>query len=638
MKGQLRSCFLCFFVIFVLSCQEETNSKKYRIGFSQCTGLDAWRRQMLVSMRGELVFHPEMELLYRDAENSSERQIEDIEYFIENKVDLLIVSPNETDPITPVVEKAFQSGIPVIMVDRKISSSMYSAYIGANNYEIGKLAGNYIADLLNGNGSIVEIWGLRGSSPAVERHKGLWDVLRGYPGIRMVGEIDGKWEQDTAKVQVQRKIRNFAPFDLVFAHNDVMAYGAYTVCLKVLPNNKIKFIGIDALPGPIAGTQFVDDNILTASFLYPTGGEESIRIANQILKGLPYEKENTLLSTVIDAKNVRVMKLQYDKLLSQQKDIVRQQELINEQIETYYSQRILILILLVTLIVMIVAAAIAAYNWREKNEINKRLEVKRSEILEQRNTIAAIAEKAELATQEKLKFFTNISHEFKTPLTLIMGPIEELMEKGAEGRINVSENLSMIRKNAMRLLRLVNQLMDFRKIEDRKMLVKASELDVVDFIADIMTAFEKLAQKRKMDFQLITEHKQLYAWFDPDMIDKVIFNLLSNAFKFTNDRGKIYVRITIDDAHKNVVICIEDNGLGMSEEHIRHAFDRFYTGENLTGNGIGLSLSKEFIELHHGELVLTSEKGRGTRFCIMLPFGTAHFDDQQLFSGKFNWQ
>ena len=638
MRSPIRYCFFYLFLILLFSCQGEQNSRKYKIGFSQCTGLDAWRRQMLVSMRGELVFYPEMELLYRDAENSSERQIGDIEYFIDNKVDLLIVSPNETDPITPVVEKAFQSGIPVIMVDRKINSSMYSAYIGANNYEIGKLAGNYIADLLNGKGSIVEIWGLRGSSPAVERHRGLWEVLTKYPDVKVVGEIDGKWEVDTSKVQVRRRIKDFVPFDLVFAHNDVMAYGAYSECLQIFPGNDIKFIGIDALPGPIAGTQFVADNILTASFLYPTGGEESIRIANQILKGLPYEKENTLLSTVIDSKNVRVMKLQYDKLLSQQKDIVRQQEMINQQIETYYSQRILILILLVSLIIMIVAGAIGAYNWREKNEINKRLEAKRSEILEQRNTIAAIAEKAELATQEKLKFFTNISHEFKTPLTLIMGPVEELLERGGDSRINVHENLSLIRKNAMRLLRLVNQLMDFRKIEDRKMLVKASELDVVHFIADIMTAFEKLAQKRKMDFQLVTEHRQLYAWFDPDMIDKVIFNLLSNAFKFTNDRGKIYVTISIDDEQKHITICIDDNGIGMSEEHIRHAFDRFYTGENLTGNGIGLSLSKEFIELHHGELMLRSEKGRGTRFCIMLPFGNAHFDEQQLFSGKFNWQ
>jgi len=593
---------------------------------------------MLVSMRGELVFYPEMELLYRDAENSSQQQIEDIEYFIKNKVDLLIVSPNETDPITPVVEKAFQSGIPVIMVDRKINSSMYNAYIGADNYEIGKLTGDYIVDLLKGKGSMVEIWGLRGSSPAVDRHRGLWEVLAKYPDIKSVGEIDGKWEEDTSKVQVRKEIKRFPPFDLVFAHNDVMAYGAYAVCREILPGNDIKFIGIDALPGPIAGTQFVDDNILTASFLYPTGGEESIRIANQILKGLPYKKENILLSTVIDSKNVRVMKLQYDKLLSQQNDIIRQQKMINEQIEIYYSQRILIFILLVSLIIMIVAGAIAAYNWREKNEINKRLEVKRCEILEQRNTIAAIAEKAEVATQEKLKFFTNISHEFKTPLTLIMGPIEELMERGAGGRPNVNENLSLIRKNAMRLLRLVNQLMDFRKIEDRKMLVKASELDVVYFIGDVMAAFEKLAQKRKMDFQLVTEHKQLYAWFDPDMLDKVIFNLLSNAFKFTNDRGKIYVTISIDDAQKHVMICIEDNGLGMSEEHVLHAFDRFYTGDNLTGNGIGLSLSKEFMELHHGLLTLSSEKGRGTRFCIMLPFGNAHFDEQQLFSGKFNWQ
>ena len=175
-------------------CQENI-----MIGFSQCAEFSVWSMQLLQSMQGEIAFYPEMELLYRDAENSSERQIEDIDYFIKNKVDLLIVSPCETDPITPVVEKAFQSGIPVIMVDRKINSSMYSAYIGANNYEIGKLAGNYIADVLEGKGSMVEIWGLRGSSPAVERHRGLWEVLAKYPDIKTVGEIDGKWEEDTSQ-------------------------------------------------------------------------------------------------------------------------------------------------------------------------------------------------------------------------------------------------------------------------------------------------------------------------------------------------------------------------------------------------------------------------------------------------------
>jgi ABC-type sugar transport system substrate-binding protein/DNA-binding response OmpR family regulator/nitrogen-specific signal transduction histidine kinase len=630
------ACF-GFFIAVLVSCQQAKNEKKYTIGFSQCTGLDAWRRQMLASMKGELAFYPDMELLYRDAENSSERQIADIEDFIEAKVDLLIVSPNETDPITPVVEKAFLQGIPVIMVDRKINSSFYSAYIGANNYEVGKLAGDYIAELLNGKGKIVEIWGLRGSSPAADRHRGLWEVLSNFPNINLVGEIDGKWERDTSKVQVQRRITSFPAFDLVFAHNDVMGYGAYTVCREIFPDNKIKFIGVDALPGPIAGIQFVDDKILTASFLYPTGGEESIRIANQILKGLPYEKENTLLSTVIDTKNVRLMKLQYDKLLSQQKDIVRQQELINQQIQTYYSQRILIFVLLASLIVMIVASAIATLNWLEKTEINKRLESKSKEILEQRNTIAEIAEKAELATQEKLKFFTNISHEFKTPLTLIMAPVEELMSNKEDNKNRVTENLWLIKKNAMRLLRLVNQLMDFRKIEDKKMTPKVSEHDLVYFIGEVMSAFDKVALKRKIEFRMATELSQLNVWFDPDMMDKVIFNLLSNAFKFTNDRGKVILSIAKDEAEKNILIWIEDNGLGMSPEHVTHAFDRFYTGDNLMGNGIGLSLSKELIDLHHGSLTLKSEKGVGTRFCISLPLGNAHFDEQELISGKVRW-
>jgi signal transduction histidine kinase/AraC-like DNA-binding protein/CheY-like chemotaxis protein len=592
---------------------------------------------MLVAMQGELVFHPEMELEYRDAENSSAQQVADIEYFFKQKVDLLIVSPNEAAPITPIVERVFQSGIPVIIVDRKTNSSLYTAYVGADNYEIGRLAGSYVADLLDKEGTIVEIFGLRGSSPAIDRHRGLWDVLSEYPGIRLAGEIDGKWEQDTAKLATRKNMAKFETPDVVFAHNDVMAYGAYTVCQDLFPDNKLKFIGIDALPGPGAGIQFVDDKILTASFLYPTGGEEAVRIAGQILEGQSYLKENILHSTVVDGKNVRVMKLQTDKILNQQNDIVRQQSKINEQIQTYYSQRILIYILLISLVIMIVVGAIAALSWREKNEINKRLETKTSQILAQKDTIAEMAEKAELATQEKLKFFTNISHEFKTPLTLIMAPIEELISKTSDPRTN-KENLGMIRKNAVRLLRLVNQLMDFRKIEDKKMMLKASETDLLLFIRDIMTAFEPVAQKRKIEFRLICDLPHLYAWVDPDMIDKVIFNLLSNAFKFTNDKGRIHVTLFLDSSQRNATIWVEDNGIGMSDEHISHAFDRFYTGDNYGGNGLGLSLSKEFMELHHGSLTLTSEKGRGTRFEIILPLGKAHFDESQLVSSRPDWE
>lgn len=624
-------------IVALVSCNTSDSQKKFTVGFSQCTGGDAWRRQMLVAMKGELAFHPDIKLEYKDAENSNIQQVKDIQDFIDQKVDLLIVSPNEAEPITPVVERAFQKGIPVIIVDRRTNSSMYSAYVGADNYAIGKLAGSYVAEFLNGKGNILEVWGRRGSSPAIDRHRGFIETLSSYPEIKIIGEINGQWELDTAKSELKKEFDSLEPFDLVFAHNDVMAYAAHVVCRQLAPNNKISFVGIDGLPGQGAGIQFVDDKILDATFLYPTGGEEAIRIASQILHGQHFEKENILHSTVIDAKNVRVMKLQSDKILTQQKDIVRQQEKINEQINTYYSQRILIYILLVSLILMIIGGSIAVMSSREKNEANKRLEQKSKEILEQKNMIAAMAEKAELATQEKLSFFTNISHEFKTPLTLIMGPIDELLSKGSDMRSGSKENLNLIKKNAVRLLRLVNQLMDFRKIEDKKMMVRASEMDIIKFIEEVMTAFEKIAVKRKIDFRLVSDLPQLSVWLDPDMLDKVIFNLLSNAFKFTNDKGRIHITVSIDGADKNVLILVEDNGIGMSEDYLKHAFDRFYTGENVSGTGIGLSLSKEFIELHHGQLVLTSEKGKGTRFYITLPLGKAHFEDYQVVSDKLSW-
>src|SRR6187431_1242353 len=157
--------FLLLSTIVLLSCGGASQDKEYTIGFSQCTGGDAWRRQMLSAMKGELLFHPEINLQYRDARGDNTKQINDIRELVRNGIDLLIISPNEASPITPVVEEVFKMGIPVIVVDRKISSSFYTAYIGADNYEIGRLAGSYVSELLRGKGRIMELWGLRGSTP-----------------------------------------------------------------------------------------------------------------------------------------------------------------------------------------------------------------------------------------------------------------------------------------------------------------------------------------------------------------------------------------------------------------------------------------------------------------------------------------
>ena len=620
-----------FLFTALLSCHSGEKQKHYTIGFSQCTGGDAWRNQMLSAMKGELLFYPELNLVYKDAGRDNAKQIRDIEELVSQGIDLLIVSPNEAEPITPIVEKVFRMGIPVIVVDRKISSSFYTSYIGADNYEIGKLAGTYVAEHLQGKGNVMEIWGLRGSTPALERHKGFERVLRDFPGITAVPAINGAWEIDTVKQRLPAAIANVPEVDLVFAHNDVMAYGAYEVFRTARPGNNTRFVGIDGLPGPAAGIQFVDDHILSATFLYPTGGEEAIRIASRILRKEPFEKDNTLLSTVIDAQNVRVMKLQTDKIASQQEDIIRQQEKINEQLNAYTRQSVLLYILLGSLIAAIIGAAAALLAWREKNEVNRQLEAKRNEILDQKNKIAEMAEKAQRATQEKLRFFTNMSHEFKTPLTLILGSIEELASKtGSAAKVKLADNLHLTKQNALRLLRLVNQLMDFRRVEDRKMPLRASELDLVAFVEDVMEAFAKTAARRNIEYRFNTQHETLLVWFDPDKLDKVIFNLLSNAFKFTHDKGRIVLTLSVDDSGKHAIVFVEDNGVGMSPEHADHAFDHFHTGEHAGGTGLGLSLSREFMELHHGSLVLSTALGKGTRFCMMLPLGKHHLAASEM--------
>ncbi|UZR96549.1 hybrid sensor histidine kinase/response regulator transcription factor [Chondrinema litorale] len=622
-----------FLITLILtSCTESTNDIKYRIGFSQCTDADQWRRVMHEEMQREIAFHPEVELIIKNAANSSNKQIQQIKDLLEEDIDLLIVSPNEAAPITPIIEEIYRRGIPVIVIDRKISSSSYTSYVGANNYEIGSLAGKYAAELLNGKGKIIEITGLKGSTPAIERHNGFTQSLKNYPNIEIVKEVEGKWEIDTVKQVFPAILDTIQQANLVFAHNDIMGLGAYEISKQIGRENDIKFIGIDGLAGSNAGLQFVNDGILDATFTYPTGGELSINIALDLLNGKTVSKENILQTTLINNGNIKVMKLQSDKIVEQQKDILRQTALIESQKELYQNQKILMYILLASLSCSLGFGAYILYSLKEKQQTFKKLKAKNKEITKQRNQIEKMALKAEEATQAKLKFFTNISHEFRTPLTLIMAAVEELKELSQHYTSQQNKDLNLINRNAARLLRLINQLMDFRKIENSKMQVYATKHNIVKFIKEIMVEFENLANKNKIDFHLTTNTNQLNIWFDSGMLDKVLFNLLSNAFKFTRDGD--FIRIGIEERilENKVLLVVEDSGSGMTPEHVKFAFDRFYKGNNYEtfGTGLGLALSKEMIKLHHGNLDVSSEMGKGTRFEIELQLGKNHFSTEQL--------
>jgi signal transduction histidine kinase/DNA-binding response OmpR family regulator len=629
MLKQILVCTLFALVLTQHSCVSKNKGAKIKIGFSQCVGSDQWRQSMLEGMKRELSFFPDVTLLYKDANNSTEKQIDQINDLLKEGIDLLIVSPNEAKPLTPIVENIFNKGIPVIVIDRKTASSLYTAYIGGDNYEIGKRVGQYSANLLHGKGNIIEVLGLSGSSPAIEREKGFYDALQPYPQIKMIAQVHGNWLKDKAREELNALPASvLEQASLVFGQNDMMALGAYEAWKKKdLPGN-VHFVGVDALPG--TGLQLVNDKILTASALYPTGGEEAIKTAMAILHHEDFKKENFLKTVLIDSTNVELMKLQGDKINNQQADIEHQQSMIDEQRKIYSNQSTVLLIVLSSLVGAVFLGAITFYYLRENKKINRRLKLQNEEIRNQQQQLIEMSEKAEAAHDAKLKFFTNISHEFRTPLTLILAPLEDLFEN-PKLNIAVKKHLNLVHKNVIRLLRLVNQLMDFRKIETSKLKLRATENNLVDFISEITDAFKEIANKRNIDFRLITTENNLVVWFDVNMLDKVIFNLLSNAFKFTNDNGYIHIYISKSQQDNYAVIKIEDNGIGMTKESVDHAFELFFQGEyeNYKGSGLGLALSKELIQLHKGTIGLSSEKWKGTSFEVKLLLGKAHLEEYE---------
>jgi signal transduction histidine kinase/CheY-like chemotaxis protein/AraC-like DNA-binding protein/ABC-type xylose transport system substrate-binding protein len=622
--------FISTILITMLSgCSEKKKETEYVIGFSQCVGSDLWRKTMLEEMKMELSLHPRARLIYRDANNSSVKQISQVGELLKMDVDLLIISPNEARPLTPIVEQAYSSGIPVVVIDRKTSSTAYTAYVGADNYQIGNMAGQYVSGLLKGKGNIIEIMGLPGSSPTVERERGFAYGLKKNGNIKVTHQLYGDWLKSHAERELFKMRNELSKTDVIFAHNDQMAVAAREVISRLGIKHKISIVGIDALPGQGGGLQMIDTKVIDASMLYPTGGKEAISTAFRILEKEPILKENILQSVVIDSSNVKLMKLQWSKFISQQRDIERQQSLLSEQLSLFENQQVILNITVVTLVLSVVFGGLAFFSLLENRKINKSLEANNLEILDQRNQLIELSKKAEEATEAKLNFFTNISHEFRTPLTLILSPLEDLINNE---KINTlaGRNLKLINKNVFRLLRLINQLIEYRKIEYGKMRIRSTCNNLNDFISDIIETFQPVARKQNVDLRLHAKKMDIMVWFDVNMLDKVIFNLISNALKFAPINGKVHLTITVDSSY--AYLKVEDNGPGMDHEETLHIFEHFYQAESSTkkGSGLGLSLSKELMTLLHGMLSVESLKWQGTIFTVSLPLGSGHLREEEM--------
>lgn len=631
---KLTTATIYLIMVITMFCQfscSTDNPHIYKIGISQLGEGDEWRKDMKEELYRELVFYPHIEAIYRQADYNSNKQIEQIKELINKDIDLLIVCPYEAAPLTSVVEEAFHKGIKIVIVDRNINSELYHSYIGADNFQVGYFAGVYAAKYLNNNGNLIEITGLQTSTPAKEREKGFAEAVKNYPGISIQKVISGDWLEGSVEKQLPPLISELKNTQLIFAHNDVMARTAAAICKKAGLND-IKIIGVDGLPS--TGLSLVENHTLLASVLYPTGGSEAIRIADKLLHNENVPRRNILETIVVDSTNAIMLLQQANKITEQQKNIVRQQQLLERQTKTFKTQRNLIFILVGSLVLSLMLAGLLVYSRSKNIKANKRLHEQNDEISEQSRKIVLMADKAREANEEKLNFFTNISHELKTPLTLILAPTEEALRSKLS--VSVRNQFSLVKKNATRLLLLVNQLMDFRKLELNKMKLELQETDLVQFSQEIVTAFSVFAKQHHIDCRIITNEATLPVWIDCEKIEKVFFNILSNAFKFTGDSGFIHVIIKKDEGSGEAAIRVQDSGIGMGKEEQGRLFEMFYQAsyDSNKGTGLGLALSKELIELHKGRITVQSEKDKGSTFTICLKLGKTHFSEEELRAGK----
>ncbi|OON70096.1 hypothetical protein B0919_04970 [Hymenobacter sp. CRA2] len=616
-------------------CAQSEKAPTYRIGFSQCSTVGPWRKDMLAGMERELTFHPEVELRMLDAHDNSQVQQQQIRELLRDGIDLLIVSPYESGPVTPAVEEAFRRGIPVVLLDRRTASPQYTAYVGGDNLEVGQTAARYAARLLRQHAQALEVLGTPGSSATTDRHRGFVQGLSAYPGMRLVGQVTGHWKEKPLP-ELTKLLQAHPDVTLIFAQNDAMGRAAYQACQELGRTKQVRIIGVDGLAGHNEGIDLVQRGVLDASVLYSPGGEEAIRTALKILKKQPYKRENTLGTLVIDSTNVVSMQQQTDKMVSQQEDILRQQGLLRTLRATYGRQQTVLYGLVVSLLGALVLGAVALKSARRNRQINQQLALRNAEIdainhqlvaqneeiSSQRNQLEAMAAQARADTEAKLRFFTNFSHELRTPLTLILGPVEELLTSGQQLTAPQRHDLGLVRRNAQRLLQLVNQLLDFRKLEVGKMPVRATEGNLVAFVRDIVDAFEKPARLRGLRLRFEAAEPVLMAWFDANVLDKVFFNLLSNALKFTPDGGQITISLQPADQGRRLRVSFADTGRGISEQDRAHIFEWFYQGEQgavAKGSGMGLALAQGLARLHQGELTFSSQPGKGSTFVVTLP-------------------
>lgn len=588
---QMKQWLYVVFLTLVFSACSDNNVKKYVIGVSQCSE-DIWRDKLNNELVMSTYQHDNVTLKFASANDNDRLQKQQIEQFIKEGVNLLIVSPNQIHTISSVIDKAYDAGIPVILFDRKTDSRKYTAFIGADNYEAGHEIGYFIGQQLEGKGNIAEICGLQASSPAIERNRGFMDALKSYPNVKVVARGYGDWIKESGVTAMDSiLVQSKESFQYVFAQNDRMALGA----LQSIKKHKvkgIKIVGIDALPVPGGGMENVRDGNLEASYIYPTRGDSVMQLALNILEKKPYKRDNYLKGALVTKANANVLLMQNEEMNKQTARLNALHGKVDTYLVQYNHQKMYIVLFSIILLLLI---GIMVYIYR---------------------TILMKRRIEEEANKAKLQFFTNISHELRTPLTLIADPVNYIIH---DDNLNSQQRsmLQIVQRNVLVLTQLVSEILDFRKVQNGKMELRLSDFNLAESMKQWIKLFCVSAQKKHIAISMNAPDAVMLR-ADQDKIERICYNLLSNALKYTSEGGEI--SLMAKEEGGRVMISVADNGCGISSDELPYIFDRFYQAKNAgRGTGIGLAIVKAFTELHHGEVSATSVEGKGSTFTIHIP-------------------
>lgn len=594
------------------SCGGKEAHKRFVVGVSQCSE-DTWRDKLNEELRIAATYY-DVDLQIKSANDDVRLQTEQIDRFVEQGVDLLVVAPGQVS-ISPAIDKAYEKGIPVIIFDRRTRSNKYTAYIGADNHDIGASMAEFMANANTEGTEVVELCGLSSSSPAIERDAGFDSVAAHRPNIDIVKKVYADWTEEGAYHVMDSLLSTPYPaFNCLFAHNDRMAMGARRAVVKHgIDPKTIKLCGIDAMPQQGGGMQLVAEGKLFASSIYPTRGDEVMRLAMKILTHKPYDRENRLSSALVTEANARVLLMQNDETTRQQGHLSELRNRVDKTVSDFKTQRIYLLIMLSALLLLALAYVYVVNANRAKARMNRQL----ADSVEQQRQMTKHIEEL---THTQLQFFTNISHELRTPLTLIAGPTEQLLEdktvQGTHRRM-----LQMVERNTKILIQLVSEILDFRKVQNNKAVLKLNRFNLAETLRLWADDFDAVTSRKGITVKVDApaDAAQATVIADRDKLARVFFNLMSNAVKYTPKDGTITITLRHNEGSFFFTMN-NDSVKTISKDDLPHIFERFYQPKgSIGGTGIGLALVKANVDLHHGSISATSSQEEGTTFSITLP-------------------